>query len=140
MTSTTFPDPSTARPAANPKTTGGSGYGSWRESAACRHADTELFFPVSRSGRSAAEARQAKAICARCPVRQPCLSYALATHQAYGIWGGYDDEERRVLHRQQREPTAADANPEPVPAPTGPAGQATSHRPRTRAPEKGEPR
>jgi len=55
-----------------------------------------------------AETQQAKAICARCPVRQPCLAYALATGQAYGIWGGYDEEERRVLNRQQRESVRGD--------------------------------
>lgn len=114
MTRTASPDPSAARPTANPKTGDGSGGAAWRESAACRHVDTELFFPVSRRGRAAAEARQARAICARCPVREPCLSYALATRQAYGIWGGYDDEERRRLHRQRREPEAASANPQPA--------------------------
>jgi WhiB family transcriptional regulator, redox-sensing transcriptional regulator len=74
----------------------------WQNSAACRNVDTELFFPIGPIGRAAAEARQAKAICARCPVRQPCLTYALATHQGYGIWGGYDEDERRVLHSRQR--------------------------------------
>jgi WhiB family transcriptional regulator, redox-sensing transcriptional regulator len=139
VTRTTFPDPGAAGPAAHPKTTGGSGPGSWRESAACQQVDTELFFPVSRSGRGAAEARQAKAICARCPVRQPCLSYALATRQAYGIWGGYDDEERRVLHRRM-EPAAARANPEPITAPVVPDDQATGRRLRGRALERGGPR
>ena len=65
--------------------------------------DTDLFFPVGRGSRGMAETRQAKAICARCPVRRPCLAYALATGQAYGIWGGYDEGERRVLRRQRRE-------------------------------------
>jgi WhiB family transcriptional regulator, redox-sensing transcriptional regulator len=78
----------------------------WQNSAACRNVDTELFFPIGRTGRAAAEARQAKAICARCPVRQPCLTYALATHQAYGIWGGYDEDERRVMHGKHRIPPA----------------------------------
>jgi WhiB family transcriptional regulator, redox-sensing transcriptional regulator len=76
----------------------------WQYSAACRNVDPELFFPIGRTGRAAAEARKAKAICARCPVRQPCLTYALATHEAYGIWGGYDEDERRVLHSRQRTP------------------------------------
>jgi len=71
----------------------------WQDSAACRNVDTELFFPI---GRAAAEGCQAKAICAGCPVRQPCLTYALATHQAYGIWGGYDEDERREMHSRRR--------------------------------------
>ena len=50
----------------------------WRPLAACRHADPELFFPVSASGPSLDQIIQAKAICARCPVRQQCLAFAHA--------------------------------------------------------------
>ena len=35
--------------------------------------------------------------CARCPVRQPCLVYALDEKIAHGIWGGLTERERRVL-------------------------------------------
>jgi len=74
----------------------------WRESAACRHADPELFFPISSFGRGAAEAQQAKAVCARCPVRQSCLDFALATGQEFGIWGGCDERELRLRQREGR--------------------------------------
>ncbi|MGH3169119.1 MAG: WhiB family transcriptional regulator [Trebonia sp.] len=70
----------------------------WREAAACRSAEPELFFPVSAVGQSAAEAERAKAVCARCPVRRECLQFALATRQAYGIWGGMSERERRTAH------------------------------------------
>jgi WhiB family transcriptional regulator, redox-sensing transcriptional regulator len=43
----------------------------WRQLAACRHADPELFFPVSASGPSLDQITRAKAICARCPARKP---------------------------------------------------------------------
>ena len=72
----------------------------WRMSAACRSAEPELFFPVSAGGRSAAETERAKAVCARCPVRRECLQFALATRQAYGIWGGMSEGERRTAHLQ----------------------------------------
>ena len=36
-------------------------------------------------------------LCAGCPVRRPCLRYALSTGQEFGIWGGYDESERRAL-------------------------------------------
>jgi WhiB family redox-sensing transcriptional regulator len=80
----------------------------WRESAACRQTDPELFFPIGQAGPAAAEIQQAKAVCARCPVRQPCLAYALATRQEYGIWGGCDENERRLLRQQRRESRSAD--------------------------------
>jgi len=80
---------------------------SWRESAACRHADPELFFPIGSAGRALAEIRRAKTVCAGCPVRLPCLKFALATGQEFGIWGGYDENERRLLRRKWRESAAA---------------------------------
>ena len=67
----------------------------WRSAAACRSADPELFFPVSAFGQALAQVAEAKAICARCPVRRPCLAFAQRTRQAHGIWGGLTEEERR---------------------------------------------
>ena len=64
----------------------------WRELAACRGADLEVFFP--ERGESAGPARQ---VCARCPVRQPCLDYAITNRIAYGVWGGLAEQERRAL-------------------------------------------
>ncbi len=81
---------------------------SWRESAACRRFDPELFFPISSAGPALPEMRRAKAVCASCPVRQPCLAFALATDQAFGIWGGRDENELRLL-RQCREPATTAA-------------------------------
>jgi WhiB family transcriptional regulator, redox-sensing transcriptional regulator len=75
------------------------GHASWRESAACRHVDTELFFPIGKAGAALAETQRAKLVCAGCPVRLACLAFALATRQEYGIWGGYDEDERRELHQ-----------------------------------------
>ena len=64
----------------------------WRDQAACRGADLDLFFPGR--GESAEPARQ---VCARCPVRQPCLEYAITSQIQYGIWGGLSERERREL-------------------------------------------
>ena len=71
----------------------------WEEEAACRGADPELFFPIGTTGPSIAQIQRAKAVCARCPVQQACLAYALSTGQEFGIWGGYDEAERRRLRR-----------------------------------------
>jgi WhiB family transcriptional regulator, redox-sensing transcriptional regulator len=96
----------------------------WREAALCRREDTDLFFPITSAGPPGAEASRAKAVCASCPVRRPCLLYALATGQEFGIWGGYDENERRLLRCQQREPgrvsgfeTPGYSDPGPVPPP-----------------------
>jgi WhiB family redox-sensing transcriptional regulator len=58
---------------------------SWRESAACLGADTELFFAVGLTGPAAGGIRSAKIICGRCPARARCLAYALDTGQTAGI-------------------------------------------------------
>jgi WhiB family redox-sensing transcriptional regulator len=72
----------------------------WRQLAACRHADPELFFPPSASGPGLNQVTQAKAICAGCPVRQQCLTFALDTRQDHGVWGGMSEEERRPRARK----------------------------------------
>ena len=64
----------------------------WRQLAACRGTDLEVFFP--ERGESAGPARQ---VCAACPVREPCLDYAITNRIAYGIWGGLTERERRAL-------------------------------------------
>ena len=64
----------------------------WRDQAACRGADLDLFFP----GRSES-AEPARQVCARCAVRQPCLDYAISNRIVHGIWGGLSERERRAL-------------------------------------------
>jgi WhiB family transcriptional regulator, redox-sensing transcriptional regulator len=71
--------------------------GSWWDLAACRSADPELFFPISATGAGLADIARAKAVCASCGVRQPCLDYAIGTRQVHGVWGGTSEEERRDL-------------------------------------------
>ena len=70
----------------------------WHQHGACRGADPNLFFP--ERGESV---KEAKAVCARCPVRAECLEYALENHEVVGIWGGLSARERRQLSRTRRE-------------------------------------
>jgi WhiB family transcriptional regulator, redox-sensing transcriptional regulator len=70
---------------------------SWRQNAACRGVDPEIFYPVAEE-----EADVAKSICAQCPVRQTCLEYALAHRERDGVWGGATEKERRRILRQRR--------------------------------------
>jgi WhiB family redox-sensing transcriptional regulator len=74
----------------------------WRRSAACRDVDPAVFFPVGLTGPAVQQIADAKAICRGCPVRLVCLQYALAAHLDDGVWGGYDEGERRELRRRWR--------------------------------------
>ncbi len=79
----------------------------WRERAACRDADPELFFPISEVGPGARQVAAAKAVCARCPVRAQCLRYALDNGLDHGVFGGATEVERRELTRTRRAREAA---------------------------------
>jgi WhiB family transcriptional regulator, redox-sensing transcriptional regulator len=74
----------------------------WRHTAACRQVETDLFFPVGQTGAAIDQTQTAKSMCVRCDVRLHCLEFALATNQEYGVWGGFDEEERRTIRRQRR--------------------------------------
>lgn len=74
----------------------------WRLLAACRDADPELFFPGLRVWPCLDQITQAKAICARCPVRRQCLVFALNTRQNHGVWGGMTEGERRPRAEETR--------------------------------------
>jgi WhiB family redox-sensing transcriptional regulator len=69
----------------------------WRALARCRGVDPAVFHPVNED-----DGDEAKAICALCPVREPCLEYAVTAREKDGIWGGLTARERRRLIRQRR--------------------------------------
>jgi len=72
----------------------------WQHAAACRNEDPELFFPVGAAGVEVLlQVREAKAVCARCPVAGECLAQAVEFGDEAGIWGGLDEAERRELTR-----------------------------------------
>lgn len=62
----------------------------WMDAALCRQVDPNLFTPQNYI-----ESQQAREICNSCPVKIPCLEYALENNEE-GIWGG-------TTHRQRRE-------------------------------------
>ncbi len=66
----------------------------WMLEAKCLDADPEAFFP-EKGGST----REAKRICAACPVRDECLDHALANEERFGIWGGFSERERRRMRR-----------------------------------------
>ncbi|MGW0080840.1 WhiB family transcriptional regulator [Streptomyces sp. NPDC003393] len=73
----------------------------WRDHAACRGQDPDLFFPIGTTGPALAQLEQARAVCRRCPVQERCLEWALDTDQTIGVWGGTTESERRALKRRR---------------------------------------
>ena len=69
----------------------------WMDKGACRGGSNDAFFP-SRGVSTAT----AKAVCADCIVKTPCLAYALSNSETHGVWGGTSPEERRQMRRDDR--------------------------------------
>lgn len=82
--------------------------------APCAQTDPDLSFPAG-SGKLSIEHTQAKKDCARCPLalRLECLELALknegnaAADNRYGVFGGYDPQERALIARRRRAEAAA---------------------------------
>lgn len=68
----------------------------WMDEAACKGLDPAIFYPPH------AEIAFAKAICARCPVREECLVHALRYNETRGVWGGTSERQRRPMHARWR--------------------------------------
>jgi WhiB family redox-sensing transcriptional regulator len=69
----------------------------WRQRAACRGVDPDIFYPVSEE-----DAEEARAVCRSCQVREACLEWALGNREQDGVWGGATERERRRMVRQRR--------------------------------------
>lgn len=78
----------------------------WQADAACRAIPVELFFPALEDA-----ADEAKEICDACHVREPCLEFALAAGERFGVWGGLTPQERRSLLARRRARARAAAAP-----------------------------
>ena len=72
----------------------------WRHHAVCQDEDPELFFPIGNTGPALVQIEEAKLVCQRCPVLEPCLQWALESGQDAGVWGGLSEDERRELKRR----------------------------------------
>ena len=92
----------------------------WRDTAACLHQDPELFFPIGNNDEAARQVHRAKRVCGDCPVREACLTWALAVGTDYGVWGGLDEHERRSAkrRRERQRRTATEAPPRQRTKPT----------------------
>lgn len=70
----------------------------WRDRAACSGSDVELFHDPWREA-------EALAVCAGCPVTDPCLEAALAVPVGAdaGVWGGTTTQTRRRMRDARRQ-------------------------------------
>lgn len=59
--------------------------GEWVADAACGDLDPVAFTPAVRPDED--DLRLLERICRRCPVREPCASYAAST-AVWGVWAG----------------------------------------------------
>lgn len=66
----------------------------WLSRAECARRDPDIWFPDG-PGRDGGQL--ARRICAICPVRQPCLQYALAIKPTHGIWAGHNADQLRAM-------------------------------------------
>ena len=73
----------------------------WRLSAICKDSNAELFFPIGSTGHALEMIEAAKEVCTNCTVAEPCLQFALDTNQEAGVWGGFTEEERRIIRRER---------------------------------------
>lgn len=69
----------------------------WADKAACHEADPELFFSGDET-----DQRTALSLCDGCPVREPCLRFAVLDGQMHGVWGGTLEPRRRQMIRDRR--------------------------------------
>jgi WhiB family redox-sensing transcriptional regulator len=65
----------------------------WQNEAACADSDIDFF------AEAVAAVEAAKQVCARCPVRPDCLSFAETNDERFGVWGGLSEKERNRARR-----------------------------------------
>ena len=77
----------------------------WMMDGKCRDIPPATFFPSDGVGVDVA-----RRICAECPVKGPCLEYALLNRIDHGVWGGTSERERRRILRARRLGAGASQN------------------------------
>ncbi|QSE86750.1 WhiB family transcriptional regulator [Rhodococcus koreensis] len=77
----------------------------WQLHARCRNTNANLFFPCEGEGKGARIRRErtAKQICTGCPVRPECHDHAVTADEAFGVWGGTSESERRRLNTESKQ-------------------------------------
>ncbi|MGI9605581.1 MAG: WhiB family transcriptional regulator [Acidimicrobiales bacterium] len=76
----------------------------WMARGLCANQPPETFFPSDGVG-----VEVAKRICAKCPVQERCLEYALKNRIDHGVWGGCSERQRRRILKARRKEAAKEA-------------------------------
>lgn len=78
-----------------------------QERGACKdYPRPDVFFNDDSAKPGAAvrrSVREARLVCAGCPVRQECLDYSIRADEPFGVWGGLDRWDR--MHLLGKKPT-----------------------------------
>lgn len=61
----------------------------WQDDALCAEVATDMFFPEQHND----QGRNARSVCAECPVREQCLE--LGMQYDFGIFGGLTPKQRK---------------------------------------------
>lgn len=69
--------------------------GLWLQDGLCKGDDAERWIAPG----DLPTTKKLKAVCDECPVREPCLEYALELpeRETMGVWGGTSERERRKI-------------------------------------------
>jgi len=70
----------------------------------CNNHPPAVFFPSDGVG-----VETAKEICASCPMKEPCLEYAIENRVDHGVWGGASERQRRRIIKARRAALAVSA-------------------------------
>lgn len=74
----------------------------WMPKAKCRGVNPDFFYPER-----GASTKEAKEVCAQCPVERLCLEYGVQKVEKFGIWGGKSERDRRTIRRNRRKRAAS---------------------------------
>lgn len=91
----------------------------WVKDAACRgraikQESSHEFFPTKGEHGFTAATETALQLCARCPVKEECLDFAVRNGIEYGIFGGLTGRERRNIRKRSRKDRTFDRDVEIV--------------------------
>lgn len=67
----------------------------------------DLFFSAEEDGRMETDRVEreelASSLCFTCPTRLRCLERAMVLGEAYGVWGGMGEHERRMFRKHMKD-------------------------------------